>query len=261
MTLIVKRLLLRALNLKPTGKALDVLVACEFSGVVREAFTRLGHRAVSCDLLETEIPGAHVRGDALAVLASRQWDLVIAHPPCTYLCNSGVRWLYGKKGGSTARDAARWEAMERGAEFFLSFFADYAGPLAVENPIMHRHAAELVGPWADICEARQIVQPWQFGHPESKATVLWLRGVPELRETSNVQAAMKALPKSQSNRVHLCSPGPERWAMRSRTFPGIAEAMAAQWGGRVTAKTFPVMMPATLSRSMRPTSAPLAPGI
>jgi hypothetical protein len=214
-----------------------VLVACEFSGIVREAFHRFGHDAWSCDLLPTEIPGQHIQSDALATLASQDWDLVIAHPPCTFLTNAGVRWLYGKHGGSTVRDEKRWADMQAGAEFFRAFFLNYTGPLCIENPIMHRHAAELVGDPATLCDQRQTVQPWQFGHLESKATVLWLRGLPTLTETANVYAAMKKLPKSQSQKVWLCSPSPERWMMRSRTFPGIAEAMAAQWAGRVSGAT------------------------
>lgn len=211
-----------------------VLVACEFSAIVREAFARLGHDAWSCDLLETEIPGQHIRGDALGAIRSEAWDLVIAHPPCTYLCNSGVRWLYGKHGGSAVRDEARWAAMRQGAEFFKAFFDAYSGPLAVENPIMHSHAAAIVGEPSKLCDVRQTVQPWQFGHTETKATILWLRGLPELTATDNVRARMLAMPKSQTHRAHLCPPGPERWAMRSRTYPGIAEAMAKQWAGRVT---------------------------
>lgn len=222
-----------------------VLVACEFSGIVREAFARLGHDAWSCDLLTTEIPGQHVQGDALATISAGQWDLVIAHPPCTYLCNSGVRWLYGKRGGSTTRDESRWQSMKEGAEFFRSFFGAYQGPLAVENPIMHSHAAAIVGDPAQLCDVRQTVQPWQFGHTESKATVLWLRELPELTETENVRAAMKAMPKAETHRAHLCSPGPERWAMRSRTYPGIAEAMAKQWAGRVTSKSISLSVSST----------------
>jgi hypothetical protein len=219
----------------PTKK--KVLIACEFSAIVREAFNRLGHDAWSCDLLETEIPGQHITGDALEVLACDSWDLVIAHPPCTYLCNSGVRWLYGKKGGSTTRDEQRWSDMRAGAAFFRSFFEAYDGPLCAENPIMHRYAAGVVGDPAELCQIRQTVQPYHFGHTETKATVLWLRDLPALKKTQDVEAAMRALPKSQSNKVHLMSPGPERWAMRSRTYPGIAAAMASQWGGRVTATT------------------------
>jgi hypothetical protein len=166
------------------------------------------------------------------MLAEEFWDLVIAHPPCTYLCNSGVRWLYGKRGGSKVRDAKRWADMRSGAAFFRAFFERTAGRLCVENPVMHSHGLAEVGDVGPV--VKSIVQPYHFGHLETKATVLWLRGLPALKPTEDVEAAMRALPKSQTNRVHLASPGPERWAMRSRTFPGIAEAMAAQWGGRVS---------------------------
>lgn len=236
---------------------LKVLVACEFSAIVREAFNRMGHEAWSCDLLPSEIPGRHFQGDALEMLTADDWDLVIAHPPCTYLCNSGVRWLYGGKGQT--RDETRWRAMQDGARFFRSFFELYKGPaLGVENPIMHSHGLAEVGSPAGV--VKQTVQPWQHGHLETKATILWLRGLQPLHETANVKAAMLKLPKSQTNKVHLASPGPDRWAMRSRTFPGIAEAMAQQWGGRVTHKSFPVVMPAAISRSRANPPAPLPLG-
>lgn len=231
-----------------------VLVACEFSGVVREAFARLGHDAWSCDMLDTEIPGQHLKGDALAAMVSGEWDMVLAFPPCTYLTNSGVRWLYGASGGTKQIDPVRWAQMEAGARFFRSFFNYYAGPVCVENPTMHGHAAELIP--ADLWELRQRVQPWMFGHMESKATMLHLRGLPALVPTNNVRAEMDKLPKAQTQRVWLCPPGPDRWMMRSRTFPGIAEAMAAQWGGRVTAKTFAGINSAAVSR---PTMAAIRP--
>lgn len=215
-----------------SARRLRVLVACEFSGIVREAFRRLGHAAVSCDLLETEIPGPHIMGDALEALAGEEWDMVIAHPPCTYLCNSGVRWLFGRGKSAGVRDEARWRDMERGAAFFRAFFENYGGKLCVENPIMHKYAAALVGEPVGV--VRQLVQPWQFGHTESKGTYLWLRDLAPLAGTENVRAEMMKLPVMQRNRVHLAARTPDRWRLRSRTFPGIAEAMAAQWGGRVT---------------------------
>lgn len=212
---------------------LRVLVACEFSGIVREAFNRLGHEATSCDLLATEIPGRHLRCDALDALGFRDWDLIVAHPPCTYLTNSGVRWLYGKHGGSTVKDPQRWADMLAACRFFAALYGAQCGRLAVENPVMHGHAvAELAR--LGVPAFSQSIQPYQFGHLETKRTCLWLRGLPALAGTEDVEAAMRRLPKSETNRVHLASPGPERWAMRSRTFPGIAEAMAMQWGGRVS---------------------------
>ena len=192
-----------------------VLVACEFSGVVRDAFIAVGHDAVSCDLLPTERPGPHFQGNVLDIiggLAWGPWDLLIAHPPCTYLANSGVRWLYGGKG--TVRDEARWAAMEEAATFFRLLLDASIPRIVVENPIMHRHAG--------IRKPDQIIQPWQFGHPETKATCLWLKGLTPLRPTNIVPG--------REPRVHHASPGPDRWKERSRTLPGIAAAMAEQWG-------------------------------
>lgn len=221
----------------PSNPRLSVLVACEFSAIVREAFNRLGHFAWSVDVRETEIPGQHYQGDALEMLDAEEWDLIISHPPCTFLTNSGVRWLYGKKGGSTVRDEARWESMRRGAEFFAKLYhAKAAKGSAAENPVMHGHAAGYLAALG-VPAFTQSVQPYQFGHLETKRTCLWLRGLSPLVETENVERAMRKLPKSQTNLVHLASPGPERERLRSRTYPGIAEAMAHQWGGRVTRAT------------------------
>lgn len=192
---------------------MKVLVACEFSGIVRDAFRDRGHDAISVDLLPSERPGPHIEGDAIAALTSQRWDLVIAHPPCTYLANSGVRWLYGGRG--TIPDHGRWAAMHEAAAFFEAFlFTVQADRVAVENPVMHRHAG--------IRRADQYIQPWQFGHPEVKATGLWLRNLPLLVPTRIVNG--------RTPRVHHASPGPERWKERSRTLPGIAAAMADQWG-------------------------------
>ena len=207
-------------------KPIQVLIACEFSGVVREAFNAYsGVSSYSCDLLPAEDGNTeqHIQGDAIAALKSREWDLVIAHPPCTFLCNSGVRWLYNKDG---THNAERWANMREGARFFRAFFTEYHGKLVVENPIMHKHARDYIG--LGDCE-RQTVQPWQFGHMETKGTVLWLRGMPKLKPTNNVKEAMMQRPIAQRSRIHYASPGPQRWAERSRTFTGIADAMAAQW--------------------------------
>lgn len=189
--------------------SLRVLIACESSGVVRDAFRRRGHDAMSCDLLETERPGPHYRGDVRDVLRE-QWDLLIAHPTCTYLTNSGVRWLY--------TDPKRWPKMFEGAEFFRLFDqASHIPRRAVENPIPHGFALQLMGRRYD-----QIMQPWMFGHGETKATCLWLTGLPKLLPT-NIVSGREA-------RVHRMPPGPDRWRERSRTLDGVAEAMAAQWG-------------------------------
>jgi hypothetical protein len=195
-----------------------VLVACEFSGIVRDAFIAAGHDAVSCDLLPSERPGPHVQGNALIEAYRGTWDLMIAHPPCTYLANSGVRWLYGGKG--TVRDPERWSRMEDAAAFFEALLEAPIPRVAVENPIMHRHAG--------LPKPSQIVQPWQFGHPETKATGLWLRNLPPLTPTNIVPG--------REPRVHHASPGPDRWKERSRTLPGIAAAMAEQWGAHVEAQ-------------------------
>ena len=205
-----------------------VLVACEFSGVVRDAFLARGHDAVSCDLLPTEVPGPHLVMDAFEAIAYVRPDLLIAHPPCTYLANSGVRWLYGGKGDVPA-DAPRWRAMVEGAVFFrrlLTAANGLDGPWyrAIENPVMHRYAREIVGRGPD-----QIIQPWQFGHPETKATGWWTDGLPDLVPTDIVPG--------REPRVHHASPGPDRWKERSRTLPGIAAAMAEQWGEFVAGET------------------------
>jgi len=193
-----------------------VLVACEYSGVVRNAFLALGHDAVSCDLLPSDSPGPHYEGDVFDIIGNG-WDLMIAHPPCTYLSNSGVRWLSTQEG--------RWENMREGALFFRGLLNTDIPRIAVENPIMHKYAVNIIGK-----RQTQIVQPWMFGHPETKATGLWLRNLPPLRPTYNVYEHMMTLPKAERNRVHYASPGPERWKLRSTTYKGIAAAMAAQWG-------------------------------
>ena len=194
-----------------------VLVACEYSGTVRDAFIRIGHDAWSCDLLPSDSGfGPHIQGDIGDVL-NDDWDMMIAHPPCTYLANSGVSWLHKQEG--------RWGNMKRGAYFFQSLLNADIPRVAVENPIMHKYAVEIIGR-----RQNQVIQPWMFGHPEQKATCLWLEGLPELTETNNVKDKMLALPKSERQRIHYASPGPDRWKLRSKTFDGIAQAMADQWG-------------------------------
>jgi hypothetical protein len=201
---------------------MKILVACEYSGTVRDAFTKRGHDAISCDLLPSDKEGKHYQGDVFDIIDDG-FDLLIAHPPCTFLANSGVSWLYDRKTG--ARNEARWDNMKEGAEFFKRLLESNIPKIAVENPIMHKYAKAIIGQ-----EYAQIVQPWMFGHPESKATCLWLKGLPKLVPTNDVQAAMKALPKNQAQRLHYLPPSPERWKLRSTTFQGIADAMAEQWG-------------------------------
>lgn len=192
---------------------MKVLIACEFSGRVRDAFIKRGHDAVSCDLLPTESPGPHIQGDVLPHL-NDGWDLLIGHPPCTYLTNSGVCWLYTKPG--------RWKLMREGANFFKTLLNTDIPRIAIENPIMHHYAIEIIGRRQD-----QIIHPWMFGHPEQKATCLWLKNLQELTPTNIVTLPIE---KSKRERLHYLSPSPTRWMERSRTFQGIADAMANQWG-------------------------------
>ena len=187
---------------------MKVLVACEFSGIVRDAFREHGHDAISCDLIPSERPGPHIVGDVLTLDLS-SFDLMIAHPPCTYLTNAGVRWLYEKPG--------RWEMMREGAEFFRTLLNAPVPQIAVENPIMHGYGVSIIGRKQDQC-----IQPWQFGHGEIKAVCLWLKNLPLLTPTNIVDG--------RDPRVHFASPGPERWKERSRFYSGIAAAMAEQWG-------------------------------
>lgn len=183
-----------------------VLVACEFSGVVRDAFARRGWDAWSCDLLPSERPGKHFQGDVLGVLSSLAWDLVIAHPPCTYLALSGNRWF--------KCDSTRKARAEEAAAFVLRIVNGCTCPLVIEQPM-----SRLSSLWR---KRDQTIHPWQFGHPERKTTWLWLRGVPPLKPTNVVEPLLST--------VHRMPPSPERAKARSRTFAGVAEAMADQWG-------------------------------
>lgn len=194
-----------------------VLVACEFSGVVRRAFAARGCDAWSCDLLPAEDgSNKHLIGDARDYLDDG-WDLlIVAHPPCTRLCNSGVRWLSVPPAGKTV-EQMQAELCE-GAALFSAFWNAPIERVCVENPVMHKHAKALI---VNYQEPAQSVQPWQFGHGEVKRTCFWLRNLPALQPT-NIVAGRHA-------RVHLASPGPDRWKERSRFFPGIAAAMADQW--------------------------------
>jgi hypothetical protein len=192
-----------------------VLVGCEFSAVVRDAFRTRSHDAWSCDLLDTEgDPRWHLQRDIFTVL-DQGWDLLIFHWPCTRLANSGVRWLYDGKG--TVRDEARWRAMEEDARKFRQLLDAPVPRVCGENPIPHRYAREIMGDYS------QVIQPWQFGHGEVKATCLWLKNLPQLEPTRIVAG--------RTPRVHHESPGPDRWKRRSRTLAGVANAMADQWGG------------------------------
>jgi len=196
---------------------MKVLVACEYSGTVRDAFIRLGHDAMSCDLLPTDAPGPHYQGDVRYIL-SDGWDLMIAHPPCTYMTNSGVTWLH--------RDPARWEKLDQAAAFFSTLLNAPIPRIAIENPIMHKYAKERIGG----IKQTQVIQPWMFGHMEQKATCLWLKGLPALTPTNNVKQKMLQLPARERQRLHYLPPSADRWKIRSTTHQGIAEAMAEQWG-------------------------------
>lgn len=192
-----------------------VLVGCEYSGRVRDAFIALGHDAMSCDLLPTEVPGPHYQGDVRNILDD-DWDLGIFHPSCQYLANSGVRWLYGGKGN--VREPKRWQLMEEGADFFKQMLNAPIPRIAVENPVMHGYAKEIIG-----VEQSQTIQPWWFGDPFKKATCLWLKNLPLLIRTDVVPKELRVA------EVHGESPGPNRWKNRSRTYPGFAKALATQW--------------------------------
>lgn len=193
----------------------NVLVACEFSGVVRDAFRRHGCEAWSCDLEPGEGPH-HLQMDVTSLLAV-PWHLIIAHPPCTYLCNSGVRWLYETEG--------RMQDMEAAAAFF-NLFKERADLVCIENPIPHNKARKIIGDYT------QVVQPWQFGHEEQKATCLWLHNLPPLTPTKVVGPPPKnptASEKARWQRIHMLGQSKARGKLRSITYEGIAEAMASQW--------------------------------
>jgi len=193
-----------------------VLIAGEYSGRVRDAFIGAGWNALSCDLLPTEAPGPHYQGDVRDILGDG-WDMMIAHPPCTRLCNSGVRWLKAPPPGKTI-DEMQCD-LEAGAELFSTLLNAPIARVAIENPVMHRHAKALISGYVPPA---QSIQPWQFGHGETKRTCLWLKNLPLLKPVNIVEG--------REGRIHRMSPGPDRWKERSRTFEGIAQAMADQWG-------------------------------
>jgi hypothetical protein len=190
-------------------KKMKVLIACEESQIVCIAFRERGHEAYSCDILPCSggHPEWHIKGDAIKTLYSQKWDLVISHPPCTRLANSGVRWLSERN---------LWEEMEEASDFFwrFIFYGERGKKIAIENPIPHKYAA--------LPKYTQIIQPWMFGHPERKATCLWLYNLPILQPTNLVEG--------REQRIWKMSPSPERAKLRSKTFSGIANAMAEQWG-------------------------------
>ncbi len=193
---------------------LKVLVACEFSGTVRDAFAALGHDAWSCDLLPTDTPGKHIQGDVLGVL-SGGWDLMIAHPPCTYLASSGLHW--------NKRRPERALLTEQSIHFVEALMNAPIEKIAIENPIGCLSSR--------IRKPDQIIQPWYFGHDASKATCLWLKNLPLLKSTNILPGDKKTRRANQTaSGQNKLAPSPDRWKLRSITYPGIAEAMAAQWG-------------------------------
>lgn len=236
------------------SKPLNVIIGCEESGIVREAFRALGHNAWSCDLLSARdgspfhiqddvrraiswgVPSGIVDGAIRYDGARRWWDLGIFHPTCTYLCNSGVRWFttVPKNRGVPHGEARRVE-MHRAAVLFSDLYHAEIPRVAIENPVMHRYARIALGN-LDVPGWTQTIQPWQFGEPQFKRTCLWLRGLDPLEPTNDLSKEW-GLPKAgtpehkQWSQVHRASPGPDRARDRSTTYPGIAAAMAWQWGG------------------------------
>lgn len=180
---------------------MKVLIACEFSGTVRDAFLRLGHDAISCDLLPTEKPGPHYHGDVFDII-NDGWDLMIAHPPCTHLYVSGARWFKEKQ-----------KEQAEAIEFFMALVNAPIDKIAIENPISIMSTR--------YTKPTQIIQPWQFGHGETKATCLWLKNLPRLKPTNIVSG--------REQRIHNLPPSADRWKLRSETYQGIADAMAQQW--------------------------------
>lgn len=208
-------------------RAMRVLIGCEESGVMRRAFAARGHDAWSCDLMPArDGSNRHIRGDVRDHLGDG-WDLlVLAHPPCTRLCNSGVRWLSNPPPGKTV--AQMWADLDAGCDLFTACWRAPVPRVAVENPVMHRHARERLP--ADLPRP-QIVQPWWFGDPAFKATGFYLRGLPPLEATNRLAPPSPGTDAHKTwSMIHRASPGPDRAKFRSTTFPGMAEACADQWG-------------------------------
>jgi hypothetical protein len=193
-----------------------VLVACEYSGRVREAFRARGHDAVSCDLIPTDVPGPHHEGDVRELLdEAYRWDLLIAFPPCTYLCGSGLHW--------NTRRPGRAALTEEALEFVRLLMGAPVPRIALENPVGRIGTA--------VRKADQIIQPWQFGHPESKTTCLWLKGLPKLVPTNVLEKPASGRWANQTpTGQNKLGPSADRWKLRSLTYAGVADAMAAQWG-------------------------------
>lgn len=183
---------------------MKILIACEYSATVRDAFIRAGHDATSCDLLPTERPGPHYMGDVFDIIGDG-WDMMIAHPPCTHLAVSGARHFSEKRADGRQQEAV---------DFFMTLARADIPRIAIENPVCIMSTV-----WR---KPDQIIQPWQFGHGETKATCLWLKGLPPLVPTNVVPG--------RADRIHKMPPSADRWKLRSTTYQGIADAMASQWG-------------------------------
>ena len=186
---------------------MKVLVACEYSGNVRDAFIKKGHEAMSCDLMDTDVAGPHYKGDVFDII-NDGWDLMIAHPPCTFLCTSGARWLNDHRYPNRRKDR------EEAAEFFMKLYNSNIPKVCCENPVGY------MTPY--FRKPDQYVKPYEYGHPTTKKTGLWLKNLPKLASTDVVEG--------RENRVWKMPPSVDRWKERSRTYQGIAAAMAAQWG-------------------------------
>jgi len=197
---------------------MKVLIACEYSGRVRESFRKLGHDTYSCDLLPADDNSYfHVQCDVKEIL-NENWDLMIAHPPCTYFANSGVSWLH--------KDSNRWNKLNEAANFFNLLLDSNINKKCVENPIPHKYAISRI----KDRKYNQIIQPWMFGHKETKATCLWLDNLPLLKPSNDVKEETYKLPKNKRQRLHYLPPSKDRWKLRSLTYQGVADAMAQQWG-------------------------------
>jgi len=193
-----------------------VLVACEYSGAVRDAFIAQGHDAVSCDLLPTDVPGPHHEGSVLDII-NDGWDMMIAFPPCTHLAVSGARWFAAKRADGR---------QQQGIDFFMELANANIPKIAIENPV-----GIMSTEWR---KPDQIIQPWQFGHEATKTTCLWLKGLPQLTPANIVGKGERYITKSGRSlpKWYNLPPSEDRWKVRSKTFQGIADAMAQQWGGQ-----------------------------
>ena len=205
-----------------TKKQLKVLVACEFSGTVRQAFNNLGDHidAWSCDLLPTDVEGQHIQGDVLKILNNQHWDLIIAHPPCTFLTVSNAKnWAELQANGK----------QQAAIDFVEAIYFSDCPHICIENPVGALSTRSNLG------KATQYIQPFEFGHPEQKKTGLWLKGLPTLKGTEFIDVS--GLPKNQVQRLHYLPPSKDRWKLRSTTYKGIAEAMATQWSNYLLTHT------------------------